>query len=69
MEATKEATTQALTRREAAAMMGISPRTLANWAVQGRGPRYYHYSPTRSFYIRDDVEKYLASLVEAGGAR
>ncbi|WP_363317023.1 helix-turn-helix domain-containing protein [uncultured Mobiluncus sp.] len=68
MEATKESP-QALTRREAAALLGISPHTLANWAVQGRGPRFHHYSPTRTFYIRDEVESYLASIVEAGGVR
>ena len=33
---------------EAAQILGISPRTLANWRVQGRGPAYVRIGKNRS---------------------
>ena len=48
-----------LTRKNAAAVMGYSPGTLANWATAGIGPRV-HKTPTggKVFYLADDVRAF-----------
>lgn len=48
-----------LTRAEAADYLGIHPRTLANWAAVGRGPRYSKPSGTSCMYRLDDLHAYL----------
>lgn len=53
---------------EAARMLGISPRTLANWRCQGRGPRYAHltddpHSPI--IYRRADLEEWVDARFKA----
>lgn len=53
----------------AAQILGISPRTLSNWRVQGRGPRYVKVGSNRSpvLYRISDIEEWLDSrLVESG---
>ena len=50
-----------LTRREAADYMGVHPRTLANWAAAGRGPRYSKPSGSSCMYRLDDLDAYLQS--------
>lgn len=53
---------------EAARMLGISPRTLANWRVQGRGPTYVRLGKNRSpvLYRVGDVESWLESRLIDG---
>ncbi|MGV9613244.1 helix-turn-helix transcriptional regulator [Nocardia xishanensis] len=48
-----------LTRKEAADYMGIHPRTLANWAAAGRGPRYSKPSGSSCMYRLGDLDAYL----------
>ncbi|GEM29526.1 hypothetical protein NN3_05330 [Nocardia neocaledoniensis NBRC 108232] len=50
-----------LTRKEAAVYMGIHPRTLANWAATGRGPRYSKPSGSSCMYRLDDLDAFLES--------
>lgn len=60
----------AVTNGAAARMLGISPRTLSNWRVQGRGPKYIKVGPHRSpvLYRVCDIEAWLDShLVEGDG--
>lgn len=54
---------------EAAWMLGISPRTLANWRAQGRGPVYVRLGKSRSpvLYRVKDVESWLESRLVGGG--
>lgn len=53
----------AVTTEDAAAMLGISPKTLANWRVLGRGPAYVRVGARRSpvLYRVDDLEAWLDS--------
>ncbi|MDO4429194.1 MAG: helix-turn-helix domain-containing protein [Atopobiaceae bacterium] len=56
----------------AARILGISPRTLSNWRVQGRGPRYVKVGSNRSpvLYRISDIEEWLDSrVVERGGKK
>ena len=53
---------------EAAQMLGISPRTLANWRVQGRGPAYVRLGKSRSpiLYRVSDIDAWLESRLVGG---
>ncbi|MFE7799077.1 helix-turn-helix transcriptional regulator [Nocardia sp. NPDC057440] len=48
-----------LTRVEAGEYMGVHPRTLANWAAQGQGPRYSKPSGNSCMYRLTDLDAYL----------
>lgn len=52
--------TQYLTRKEAAALLGIAPKTLANWASVGYGPRVTRIG-ARCHYSEIDLEKFVKS--------
>lgn len=56
---------------EAARMLGISPRTLANWRVQGRGPAYVRLGKNRSpiLYRVSDIESWLESRLIGGDTK
>lgn len=49
------------TREEAARYCGLSPRTLANMAYRGEGPRYSRTGSRkgRALYRQDDLDKWL----------
>ena len=47
-----------MTRRDAALYLGLSPKTLAIWASQGRGPRRIRVGG-RVFYFRDDLDAFV----------
>lgn len=56
-----------LTNEEAANLLSISPRTLANWRLKGHGPRYSHItdnpkSPVR--YRHQDILDWVDSRFE-----
>ena len=54
----------AITAKAAAAMLGLSPGTLANWRVQGKGPAHIKLSPGKRGavrYMRSDIEAWLAN--------
>jgi len=54
-------TTELLTRRQAAEYLGISPVTLARWAIAGRGPRYSRSGEQRGrvWYAAADLEAWI----------
>ncbi|MBF6366901.1 helix-turn-helix domain-containing protein [Nocardia puris] len=52
-----------LTREEAADYMGVHPRTLANWAALGRGPRYSKPSGNSCMYRLGDLDAYLQACM------
>ena len=57
-------------RREAAAMLGITPTTLSLWAAQGRGPVYSRSGDRRGrvWYCGPEIERWLQSRsIEPGG--
>jgi hypothetical protein len=42
-----------INRREAASFIGISPKTLANWALRGLGPKSVKIGGRRFYYVND----------------
>lgn len=52
-----------LTRKEAAAELGVSPQTLANWACSGRvSIPFYKVGKKKVIYHKSDLDAYLASV-------
>lgn len=49
-----------LNSRQAGKLLGLSPKTLANWRVQGFGPEYRKIGG-RCLYQRQDVMKFRRS--------
>lgn len=52
---------QLLTRKEAALHLGMSGKTLANWAVLGKGPAFHSYGDGWVRYSMDDLTAWVAS--------
>ncbi len=52
---------QRLTRREAAAYLGVSEKTLGVWASNGRYEIPYYKLGNRTLYERTDLDAFLAS--------
>jgi hypothetical protein len=48
----------AYNRKEAAEAIGVSTGTLANWALQKRGPKFYRRG-RRAFYLTEDLLVWL----------
>ena len=48
-----------MTRRDAANYLGFSPKTLAIWACESRGPRSTKVGG-RCFYYQEDLEEFVA---------
>ena len=46
--------------REAAALLGLSPRTLDRYRVTGKGPEFHKFG-SRVRYLRADVEAWAAA--------
>lgn len=53
-----------MTRDDAAKYLGVAPKTLAMWQLQGRGPRSVKVGGRR-FYFRRDLDAVIASQVAA----
>ena len=60
-----------ITREQAAAELGYSPKTLANWSSKGIGPKSYPGNPdlpkrgsNRAKYLRSDIEKFKKRRLE-----
>lgn len=52
-----------LTRKEAAAELGVSPQILANWASSGRvSIPFYKVGRKKVIYYKSDLDAYLASV-------
>lgn len=49
------------TRQEAAAYLGISRKTLANWASTGRYGLRYHKIGTRVIYLKSELDAWMTS--------
>jgi len=47
-----------LTAPEAAAILRLSPITLARWRVQGYGPQWIKMGPKRVCYAMDDLKAF-----------
>ena len=47
-----------MTRRDAAAYLGLKPKTLAMWAVDGRGPKSMRVGG-RCFYFKDALDAFI----------
>ncbi|HAS1036918.1 TPA: helix-turn-helix domain-containing protein [Enterobacter cloacae] len=50
-----------LTRKEAAAHLGVNPQTLANWAHTGRVKIPFHKVGRKVIYFKADLDIYLDS--------
>ncbi|WP_407160925.1 helix-turn-helix domain-containing protein [Aeromonas caviae] len=49
------------TRIEAAAYLGVLPKTLSNWASTGRYQLKFHKVGGRVIYLKSDLDKWIAS--------
>ena len=47
-----------MNREDAAKYIGIKPKTLAMWAVKGRGPRAIKVGG-RNFYFQADLDRFI----------
>ncbi len=47
-----------LSRRDAAAYLGLSEKTLAIWATQGRGPKVQPVAGRR-FYFKEELDRFV----------
>lgn len=56
-----------LTRTEAARILRISAKTLANWSIAGIGPRCRKSGRT-AVYLRSEIESHVATLFEQEAA-
>jgi hypothetical protein len=60
-----------LTREQAAALLHVTPHTLACWRSAGRGPAIVKFSAGRSAavrYRRSEIERWIADPVAADAA-
>lgn len=71
-KALENTTTLSVAANEAAVMLGVSPRTLANWRTQGIGPAFVRVGQvhSRTLYRLDDLHAWLdANRVETADSR
>ncbi|MCC6160304.1 MAG: helix-turn-helix domain-containing protein [Deltaproteobacteria bacterium] len=52
-----------LCERDAARILGLSPRALQAWRCQGRGPQFIRVSSRCVRYRREDLDSFLAARV------
>ena len=55
----------AVGERDAARLLGVSTRTLFNWRVDGRGPRFVRIG-ARILYGTDELRRWLDRAAQAG---
>jgi len=53
---------------DAAAYIGVAPKTLANWRSAGKGPRFYKLGRL-IVYQRDDLDAYFEEHLQAPSAQ
>lgn len=56
-------TSRFLNRKAAAEMLGLAAKTLANWAVEGRGPKVFNPTGGRALYREEDVANFILGIV------
>ena len=59
-----------MTVADVSELLGVKPRTLAQWRSLGKGPAYLHLSASprsQVLYLAVDVEAWLASLPRRRG--
>ncbi len=61
-------TTDRITPREAAELLGISPATLSRLRKKGGGPPFSQPTPRVVLYLRTDVEAYASRHSHQGEA-
>lgn len=49
-----------LSREQAAAFLHVQPKTLANWASQGKGPKFRKPGGRVVLYARSDLEAWVS---------
>lgn len=59
----------ALDEVEAAALLGVHPRTLANWRYLGNGPPYVACGRRRTYRLEDLLSWQAARVVHPGAER
>ncbi|WP_336285488.1 helix-turn-helix domain-containing protein [Citrobacter arsenatis] len=60
---TNQSQNQKFTRPEAAAYIGVAPRTMANWHSTGRVKiPFYKIGRKKTIYLKSDLDAYLASV-------
>jgi predicted DNA-binding transcriptional regulator AlpA len=59
-------TDRPLSVKEAAAFLGLHPRTLDNWRSQKRGPRFRRVGRRKVVYLVADLREYLDSGIVEG---
>ncbi len=50
-----------LTCAEAAVYIGVSEYTLGRWRRELRGPLFFHPKPGRPFYLKSDIDDWIAA--------
>lgn len=58
MSETPRAFDALLSRAEAAAFLGIAPKTLANLATKGDGPPFFYIGPRSVRYLQADLHEW-----------
>lgn len=53
-------------RKNAAVYVGCSPKTMADWAMKGTGPRYILLGG-KAFYFTDDLNDWIAAQPRIAG--
>lgn len=56
-------TTRFINRGEAADMLKLSVKTLANWATRSVGPKVYNPTGGRALYREEEVQNFVLGLV------
>jgi predicted DNA-binding transcriptional regulator AlpA len=54
-------------RKNAAIYLGFAPKTLADWATKGTGPKYVMVGG-RVFYFREDIDAWIGSQPRSPGS-
>lgn len=50
---------QLLTEKQVAERLGLNVGTMQQWRFQGKGPKYYKFSPKAIRYRLSDVEQFI----------
>jgi predicted DNA-binding transcriptional regulator AlpA len=54
--------------KEAATYLRVSRSTLAKWRMKALGPPYHRCGPRLVFYLKDEIDRWLAECDEPSSA-